>query len=165
MGLLSKLLGGENAGKKLEKLVKTVVEAAENPAARPAAADRHGPSANGTPWPSGFSWGPLMPEEENQYNYGAPYREYFEHIFRDDFPQLRAEKESLRDGKATVYTLFLGDRKALVVELLSERSDAKQLRRRCAQAGIPYLRFYYDHEGWWNTREYVVKRIRGALGA
>ena len=105
-----------------------------------------------------------MPAEENQYNCGVPYRDYFEHVFRDDFPQLRFERELLRSGTATVYTFFEGSRKALTVELMSEKSDAKALRRRCAQEGVPYLRFYYDHEGWWNTREYVVSRIRGALG-
>ena len=167
MSLLSKLLGGGDAGKKLEKLVKTVVEAAEGPAARPAgtaAPAENGQSAGGSPWPSGFSWGPIMPAEENQYNCGVPYRDYFEHVFRDDFPQLRFERELLRSGTATVYTFFEGSRKALTVELMSEKSDAKALRRRCAQEGVPYLRFYYDHEGWWNTREYVVSRIRGALG-
>ena len=29
--------------------------------------------------------------------------------------------------------------------------------------GIPYLRFYYNHEGWWNTRSYVTRRIANAL--
>ncbi len=165
MGLLSKLLGGEDAGKKLEKLVKTVVEAAERPAARPGGTAAHtAEPAGDSPWPGGFSWGPIMPAEENQYNCGAPYRDYFEHVFRDDFPQLRFERELLRSGKATVYTFFEGSRKALTVELMSEKSEAKQLRRRCAQEGVPYLRFYYDHEGWWNTREYVDARIRGALG-
>ena len=34
----------------------------------------------------------------------------------------------------------------------------------CAAAAIPYLRFYHNHDGWWNTRAYVTQRVRGALG-
>ena len=30
--------------------------------------------------------------------------------------------------------------------------------------GIPYIRFYYDHEGWWNTKSYVIRRTSEALG-
>ena len=32
-----------------------------------------------------------------------------------------------------------------------------------AKEGVPYLRFYKDHEGWWNARSYVVSRIEKAL--
>ena len=31
------------------------------------------------------------------------------------------------------------------------------------EKGLPYLRFYFDHEGWWNTRAYVTKRVAEAL--
>ena len=35
-----------------------------------------------------------------------------------------------------------------------------QVRRDSLRAGIPYLRFYYNHEGWWNTKEYVIQRMK-----
>ena len=54
---------------------------------------------------------------------------------------------------------------ALVVELLSQGSDAYRLRKQCRADGIAYLRYYYDHEGWWNTKAYVIECTRGALGA
>ncbi|MBR6460134.1 MAG: hypothetical protein IKS49_08320, partial [Actinomycetaceae bacterium] len=54
--------------------------------------------------------------------------------------------------------------KALVVELMSERSSAKMLRWRCENEGVPYLRFYYDHWGWWNEKSYVIERTAKALG-
>ncbi len=46
---------------------------------------------------------------------------------------------------------------------MSESCEAKKFRDDCVRAGTPYLRFYYDHDGWWNTRSYVAGRIRGAL--
>ena len=52
---------------------------------------------------------------------------------------------------------------ALIVELLPQRSSVYKLRRDCATMGIPYLRYYYDHEGWWNTYSYVTERTRAAL--
>ena len=52
----------------------------------------------------------------------------------------------------------------IVVELMSENCSVKRTRRDCEAKGIPYRRFYYDHQGWWNTRKYVVTRIRQALG-
>ena len=51
----------------------------------------------------------------------------------------------------------------LIVELKSESSEAQRFRRAAEAEGVPYLRFYYDHEGWWNTREYVYVRVREAL--
>ena len=52
----------------------------------------------------------------------------------------------------------------LVVEIKSENSEAQWLRNACAAERTPYLRFYYNHDGWWNTREYVDTRVRQALG-
>ena len=51
----------------------------------------------------------------------------------------------------------------VVVPILPDSSETKKLRRECQAQGVPYLRFYYDHEGWWNTRSYVTRRTRDAL--
>ena len=102
---------------------------------------------------SGFSWGETMPDEENQYNFNGTYIEY------------RVEQESLRKGKITVFTFWKDSTKALVVELLSENSQAENTRFQCIREKIPYTRFYYNHHGWWNTKAYVIKRTRDALNA
>ncbi len=47
---------------------------------------------------------------------------------------------------------------------MSETSSAQRVRKACAAENVPYLRFYIDHDGWWNTRSYVTGRIRAALG-
>ena len=105
-----------------------------------------------------------IPAEENQYTFKGSYIEYFAHIFREDFPEYRAEYER-PDERRTVFTLYKGGAKALVVELLTEKSSVKKLRKQCQNEGTPYLRFYYDHDGWWNTRSYVTERTRRALNA
>ena len=51
-----------------------------------------------------------------------------------------------------------------MVEITAQSADIRKLRRDCERAGMPYLRFYYNHDGWWNARSYVVKRIKTALG-
>lgn len=112
---------------------------------------------------SGFSWGPTMPDEENQYNYNGTFTEYFANIFKEDFSEYRVEQESQRNGKIVVFTFYKDGSKALVVELLSENSQAENTRFTCIKEKIPYTRFYYNHHGWWNTRAYVVKRTRDAL--
>ncbi|MBP5309910.1 MAG: hypothetical protein ILN61_08745 [Lachnospiraceae bacterium] len=114
---------------------------------------------------SGFSWGETMPDEENQYNYGGTYVEYFDQIFKNEFSEYRVEQESLRKGKITVFTFWKDSTKALVVELLSENSQAENTRFQCSREKIPYTRFYYNHHGWWNTKAYVIKRTRDALNA
>ena len=108
---------------------------------------------------------PGAPREENQYNYNGTYEQYFEHVFVEDFPAYRFEKSYIDDyGKhRVIYTFYSGEVKDLVVELMTESSEAVKFRNDCVKAGIPYLRFYYDHEGWWNTRSYVVGRIRNIL--
>ncbi len=180
MGLLSKLLGDEGS-KQLGKLVKTVASEAEK-AARQAGVDleqvisgaqsgaRPQPQQSAAPapapaekGPSGFSWGDEMPPEENQYNFAGPYTAYFEMIFREDFPGYRVDRDRGSHPRTTVYTLWQGVTKALVVEVMTQDSEAKKLRKDCARAGVPYVRFYHDHDGWWNTRAYVVSRIRAAL--
>ena len=74
------------------------------------------------------------------------------------------ERQQGYGGNTTVYTFTDGGRVVLVVELLSRKSSPVKLRQSCRQQGIPYLRFYYDYEGWWNTRAYVNDRVRKALG-
>lgn len=112
---------------------------------------------------SGFSWGPVMPDEENQFNFNGTYKEYFRDVFMNEFPQYSIVSYDSNNGKATVFTFNLGVKKALVVELLSEKSSAYKLRKECKRDHIPYLRYYYDHHGWWNTRTYVAERTRKAL--
>ena len=112
----------------------------------------------------GPSWGPEMPAEENQFNYGGHFTAYFEHIFRDDFPACFVSREVFDGGRRVVYRFYRDGVPALLVELLGQGSKAARQRRLCARDGIPYLRFYYNHHGWWNTRAYVVRRIREAMG-
>ena len=114
--------------------------------------------------PIGRSWGERMPNEPNQYNYPGSYRDYFEDIFSREFEDYRVRRsENPRTDRAVAYTFFDGARTALVVELLSRRTDTQVLRRSCERSGTPYLRFYYDYHGWWNARSYVVNRIQDAL--
>ena len=165
MGFLSKLLGGEENEKMAMDLIKGLVsgEATGNAAHREPAQERSQLTDASTKatGPSGFSWGEEMPDEENQFNYNGPYYQYFEEIYRAEFSTYQLDCE--RGPRSTVFRFFNGDRKALVVELLSCRSDVRKLRRDCSSEGIPYLRFYYDRDGWWNTRSYVITRTRKAL--
>ena len=167
MSLLSKLFGGD---KKAEKAAKDLLnglfsqtssavrttgtpQASGEDAAESAPQERTAPSG--------------IPAEENQYNYNGSYEQYFEHVFAEDFPAYRFEKTYIDDyGKhRVIYTFLSGESKTLVVELMPEKCEAVKFRNDCIKAGIPYRRFYYDHEGWWNTRAYVVKRMREALNA
>ena len=110
------------------------------------------------------SWGPKMPDEENQFNYPGTYLEYFTKIFETEFPEYTIECSTGTGRRpVTVFTFWDGFKKALVVELLSQSSDVRKQRNICAKQGIPYLRYYYDHKGWWNTRSYVISRTRAAL--
>lgn len=179
MGFLSKLFGKD--GDQLEKAAGSLfgelkgkdgsfpassAEDFEKPAAQqssPAPA----PAPAAAAGPSGFSWGDQMPAEENQFNSGVSYLEYFSRIFKENFPEYNVEMEmSGTSGTGReVFTFTSGGRVALKVELLSQSSGAYKVRRDCAQSGTPYLRYYYDHHGWWNTKTYVIERTRKALGA
>lgn len=113
---------------------------------------------------SGDSWGPEMPDEPNQFNYSGTYLDYFTEIFQSEFPDYRVSRAVGTARKpVTVFTFWQGDTKALVVELMPQSSAAKKLRSDCAAQNIPYLRYYYDHDGWWNTRSYVIRRTKAAL--
>ena len=179
MGLLSKLLGGDkNAEKAAKDLLNGIIKNAQtnqssannNTQSNQTAANNNGASRNSpeasrtqSSSPSGFSWGENMPDEENQFNYKGPFTSYFENIFSTEFAGYRIEKDDTHNRRI-VYTFYDGAQKALVVELKSQSNAAYKLRKECLDAGIPYLRFYYDHDGWWNTRSYVVTRVRQALG-
>ena len=170
MSLLSKLLG--KAGSELaDKLAKSVAnqiagnpqEAPKHPADTGTPASYTAPAPHREPTPFGRSWGETMPTEENQFNYNGTYDQYFEEIFRTEFSTYRLERQDVPGGRRVIFTFWDGARKALVVELLHQSSDSQKLRRDCRASGVPYLRYYYDHEGWWNTRSYVVDRTRKAL--
>ncbi len=172
MGLLSKILGaavGAAVDRKLEQTVKGAVNHAINNAASRPAGNAGIPVSRPQPevqeeGPSGFSWGPTMPPEENQFNYPGDYAAYFAHVFREDFPEYRVTQEQSTQRKATVFTFWSpAGGKALVVEVLPETSETRKLRKECAANAIPYLRFYHNHDGWWNTRAYVTQRTRNAL--
>lgn len=155
MGLLSKLTGGN---KDVEGTAKNLLNGLNNLAQH---RENAGDNANNAL--SGFSWGPVMPDEENQFNYNGTFDSYFENIYRAEFPDYRLEKENATGSKRVIFTFYDETRKALVVELMPQSSMSKKLRETCHASGIPYLRFYYDHEGWWNTRSYVITRTRNAL--
>lgn len=108
-----------------------------------------------------------IPNEECQYNYSGSFEQYFEHVFAEDFPAYRTEKAYVNKPdykKRVAYTFYNGAAKVLVVELMPESCEAKKFREDVKRSGVSYLRFYYDHEGWWNTRAYVTGRIRAILG-
>lgn len=110
--------------------------------------------------PNHLSYGKKKPTEENQYNYHGNYIEYFESIFNSEFSNYRYEKETVNKTNNTSYTFYLDNDKKLVVELFSQNSSANTLRRECETNKIPYLRFYYNHKGWWNTKSYVINRMK-----
>lgn len=171
MGFLDKLFGS-NVADKLKNAAETVAKEATNAVnaavnsssaasnARPAST-APAPSSSGAE--SGFSWGPTMPNEENQFNYPGTYDQYFLDVYSKNFPAYRLTTEPVRKGSATVITFWSGEAKALVVELMSDTSSAESIRRNCYKARVPYLRFYYNHQGWWNTKAYVLERTSKAL--
>ena len=109
-------------------------------------------------------WYDTVPAEECQYNSGLHYLEYFSKLFREEFPEYVVSLETIEENRRYKYTFMQKTQTALVVELMTEKSEANRLRKECRQAGLPYVRFYFDHEGWWNTRKYVTERVKNALG-
>lgn len=154
MGLLSDLFG-----KDAEILVKSVIQGAAQQNAQRAAEQQYAATVQ-----EENSYWDVVPAEENLFSFNGPYFLYFEKIFTEEFPQYRVEREAAKGRKAVIFTFWDGARKALIVEVVGETSSAKKLRADCQAAGIPYLRYYYGHRGWWNTRSYVVNRTRAALG-
>ena len=129
MSLLSKLLGGD---KKAEKAARDLLtgllgNAANKPAAsqnntaaqRPEAAEQSAFNS-----PSGDSWGAYMPAEENQFSFKGSFTDYFETIFREDFPAYRFEKTFENNGRRIIYTFYSAAGKILVVELMPESCSA-----------------------------------------
>lgn len=169
MGFLSKLLGDSKAGNDALNMLKGAARDAINEAAEKLNAQQNAPRQQSaapvqrSAPASGFSWGEVMPAEENQFSFAGNYVQYFEKIFREDFPAYRLETQAQEMSRYTVFTLWEGGRQALIVEVKSENSSSQKLRRACQSNGVPYLRFYFDHNGWWNTRAYVVDRVRRAL--
>ncbi len=169
MGFFSKLFGGDkNAEKAAKDILNSLFADAEkkqNDPAEKKEEQKTKPEAQPQQsCDSGSEWDNI-PAEECQYNYGGSFEQYFEHIFAEDFPAYRTEKANIGKGRARIaYTFYSGASKALVIELMSEKSETYKLRKDCMADGIPYLRFYYDHEGWWNKRSYVTERIKAILG-
>ena len=114
--------------------------------------------------PSGESWGPVMPSEENQFNSGLRYQDYFTKVFNEASSAYQIDKEDARNGSAALFTFSQGGVKKLVVEVISSGSSPHKVRNDCRKQGIAYLRYYYDYDGWWNTRSYVISRTSKALG-
>ncbi|MCR5322221.1 MAG: hypothetical protein K6E85_02905 [Lachnospiraceae bacterium] len=169
MGLLSKIFGGDGDA---EKAAKDLIQGIFNAATSQKDSSDNGSSTATDPVVeegrrsaalSGSSWGDEMPEEENQYNYNGSFTQYFESIFSNEFAAYRTDKENISNGSRVIYTFYSGTGKALVVELMPDSCSAYKIREDCRKAGVPYLRFYYNHNGWWNTRSYVTGRIKKAL--
>ncbi len=169
MGFLSKLFGGlDKAASDMfgeEKHYFDNLNKADEPEAPKPAKPAVMP--NGQPAPKQYGnlpWGDLMPAEENQYSAGGSYIDYFNRIFTEDISGYQISHAPAENGRAaTIFTFTAAGRTALIVELMSERSSAYRLRNECLRNGTPYLRFYYDHHGWWNTRSYVIGRVRSKL--
>lgn len=178
MGLLSSLFGDKKPDNPvlgaLADLVDSAVDAAKTAASgsteeksaapAPVPAPQPQQAAPVSDAPSGESWGAVMPSEENQFSFSGSYGDYFMKVYREEFPEYSVEYEDIDHGRAGVITFSQGGQPCLKVELLSQSSGAYSLRQKCRKSGMPYLRFYYDHDGWWNTRSYIVKRARTALG-
>lgn len=110
------------------------------------------------------SIGPDMPNEPNMYNYSGTPEAYLSEIFSTEFAAYDVRKTIGYGGRTIVYTFYRGAYTALVVELLPNNTGSVKLREKCRAEGTPYLRFYYGHNGWWNTRRYVTERVSSALG-
>jgi hypothetical protein len=182
MGLFSNLFGNDgkdidNALNKMKNLAEDIMDDGQinsqqnKPAApSPAPASTSEPLNNRRPepeyveGPSGDSWGPNMPSEENQFNSGLSYQDYFTNIFNSEFSSYQISKESPQNRKALIFTFSQAGARKLVVEVISDKTNPYKLRKDCRAQGIPYIRYYYDHDGWWNTKSYVIRRTSKALG-
>ncbi len=169
MGLFSKLFGNANQ-QIIQNITNDLLKKADQSSRQDTSSQqpddaRYKAQQSASELPSGFSWGYTMPDEENQYNFNGSYVQYFENIFRTEFPEYQTEYKTTRNMMTTVFTLWKDGKKALVVEVLSKTSNTKKLRTECQNANIPYLRFYHNYQGWWNTKKYVVTRAQMALSA
>ena len=171
MGLFSKLFGDNNPfddiidqlGKNDPDSVDLNQENRQEQVQSRSAGMSGGSYEASRPGGSSESWPMTVPEEENQYNYNGSYIDYFMHVLKEDFPEYTLEKESIRHGYATLIYLWQGNEKVLCIELMSETCSVQKIRNECRTNGIRYLRFYYNHRPWWNTRRYVTGRVGAAL--
>lgn len=176
MGLFSKLFGAKaekEAMDVLKNITQAAVDAQKEQNAQgaqtaqnvsPASSASAAPSYAAEEEPSGFSWGPTMPAQENQYNFPGTYEEYFDSIFLKEYPQLRVEKEVYGYNKNLAYTFYNGDKRVLVVEIIGRKSAPEKRRNDCRKNGVAYLRYYHNYHGWWNVKQYVIERTNKALG-
>ncbi len=173
MGFLNILQSLQSLGRAIEQEAAKYDSTRTNPQTNTSApAQNAAPSYTQTPAQAyeddaagDCSWGDYMPRVPNQYNYNGTYIDYFEEIFRAELPGYTFNKEHAQTGERLIYTFTGAAGTALVVELMSDRCDARKVRNACQAAGTPYLRFYIDHRGWWNTRDYVAGRLHAAIGA
>ena len=174
MGILSKLFGGnKDAEKTAAELLNSLFANAKDNKSNEQKPQNTQPQNTAPAQPKHPEYDPdlseweQIPAEECQYNYGGDFEQYFEHVFAEDFPAYRTEKAYVNKPdykKRVAYTFYSGASKVLVVELMPEGSEAKKFREDTRKSGVSYLRFYYDHEGWWNKRSYVTGRIKAVLG-
>ena len=106
-----------------------------------------------------------MPKDENQFDFKGTYTEYFEKIFREEFPEFSFTLSHPKYYSSDIYSFTKDGSKALVIELMKKNCSAKALRRETQREGVAYLRFYTDCSdiGWWNARTYVIGKMREAL--
>ena len=168
MGLLGKLFGDDDLDKKakgfFDGLVKSVQNTAQssgnNNAPVQTSYQQEAPAQSA---PVGVSWGPVKPAEENQFNSGLSYQDYFEKVYREEFPEYSISREMKKTGTGCNFTFEKDGRVCLKVEVISRSTNPYKLMRDCREAGIGYTRFYHNNHGWWNTRSYVVARTRAAI--
>lgn len=165
MGFFSKLLGFDSDDEKIRNVYTDLSDMLRGTARKKhTSASSFSPAPQPSASPSAGCSRYGMPDEDCQYNYNGTYTEYFDDLFHREFPEYDIEyREEKRYHPATVFTFRQNGQIALIVELLSEKSSVRKLRSECSRSNIPYLRYYYNHDGWWNTRSYVTQRTRNAL--
>ena len=137
----------------------------EKPAAAKPAETSSAPAQEAQEERSDELWGEIMPKDENQFAFKGTYKEYFEKIFAEDFPEYSFILSHPKYYSSDVYTFSQGGSKKAVVELMKKSCSAQALRRDTLKEGLGYARFYVDcsDQGWWNARTYVVGKIKEAL--
>lgn len=176
MGLFDKLFGSsgsevlnkikdaaETVAKEASNAIKDVADSVSNSSQASSASQASSPAQQSSNAEFGCSWGDVMPAEENQFNYSGSYDQYFHDVYVQNFPTYRLTTEKVRKGNGTKITFWDGTQKALVVDLMSQKTTSRAVMNECAKENVPYLRFYYNHPGWWNTKTYVINRTRNAL--
>ena len=110
-------------------------------------------------------WGPVMPREENQYNCGLNFEDYFSRLFDEEFPDYQVTREPIKSARPGFrYTFTRNGLIKLYVDVISDTVSTHAFAAECRRKGIPHMNFYYNHHGWWNTRTYVTSRVRTAVG-